>query len=97
MTNMTNTIKAMTNHMRKRRGDSPDAKYEVIKSVLLAKVVYKLQSALLIENDEEILKVSLVQPCPNNCEREEDDMIIPPLSDLIPMWLIQRGVAISQR
>ena len=66
MTNMTNTIKAMTNHMRKRTGDSPDAKYEVIKSVLLAKVVYgaKLQSALFIDNDEEILKCgtpSLVQ------------------------------------
>jgi len=85
--------------MRKRTGDSHDAKYEVIKSVLLAKVVYgaKLQLALLIENDEEILKVSLVQPCPNNCEREEGDTIIPPLSDLIPLWLIQRGVAISQR
>jgi len=44
--------------MKKRTRDSPDAKYEVIKSVLLAKVVYgaKLQSALFIENDEEILK-----------------------------------------
>jgi len=37
MTNMTNTIKAMTNHMRKRTGDSPDAKYEVIKVFFLPK------------------------------------------------------------